>query len=408
MDDDALIKKGVDYLTLQECEEYYDSLRKKIDRVYQLFVEFYGEDRVDLQGINSKEVYLQTLKDHYFTIDGNIENDYYAHENCFYVDESYKATIYVHWPECIIENERHNTHLIKDLYAKLSLTHDGKMCSTFTLTRTTYSKIEWLSDYAHSHICGIPVKDFSCNDEAFSSPCLGTGPIRDTIANLFNAFDINIWRLFCLELDLYVHTESLTGTPYKYLENIGRNTSMQEIPYATFYKPYIKSDVKIGNINKQQVLNKFVACLLKQKASYIKPAYSSKEGYFVGFNALLDVVRMSNDFINCNLVTEELLDEFMIDVLYNVKNTGFSYYQQNNSRLDLNALNKHKVFTFKNKDIMLNVYDDNTKLNYFKILDPVCVKYILFTLNNIYNCNLTFKTYGGKTYKLGENCYEFL
>jgi hypothetical protein len=68
----------------------------------------------------------------------------------------------------------------------------------------------------HSHIPGIPTHNFS----QFLNPCLGTGPIRNTIANLSNMYDKDYWALFCLELDKYTQVESISGVPYRRLEQV--------------------------------------------------------------------------------------------------------------------------------------------------------------------------------------------
>lgn len=151
--------------------------RTLLQRVVEIFINYYGEDRVDLQG------------------------DF----------------IYVYFPHVTITNENDRSVDITELYAKVNVNICGELIGTFTLNRSEYTIEQWYSDYMHSHTAGIPKYNLS----EFSSPCLGTGPIKDTCATLNLRFDEDIWRLFVFELDKYVHTESVSGRPYRYLERIG-------------------------------------------------------------------------------------------------------------------------------------------------------------------------------------------
>lgn len=148
-----------------------------LQKVVDLFNEYFGEDKVDLQG--------------------NI--------------------IMVYYPAVTVTNENDRSVDLTELYVKVQVSNNGKLDGTFSINRSEFTAAQWVSDYLHSHIPGIP----KSSPTSFGNPCLGHGPIRDTCATLNIRFDEDIWRLFILELDKYIHTESLTGGPYRRMENIG-------------------------------------------------------------------------------------------------------------------------------------------------------------------------------------------
>ncbi len=148
-----------------------------LQKVVDIFVDYYGEDRVDLQG----------------------------------------NTIMVYFPRVTVTNENDRSVEITELYVKVVVDSDGRLRGTFTLNRSEYTAEQYYSGYMHSHVSGIPKYSHS----AFQNSCLGNGPIRDTCSSLNTTFDEYIWNLFVLELDKYVHTESISGVPYRYLERIG-------------------------------------------------------------------------------------------------------------------------------------------------------------------------------------------
>lgn len=148
-----------------------------LQKVVDLFIDYYGEDRIDLQN-----------------------ND-----------------IIIYYPSVIITNEHNKSHEIKELYTKVKVHNNGSLNGTFSFVRAEFTLEEWNSDYLHSHVSGIN-KSLPSN---FKSSCLGSGPIRNTCLSLNDSFDEDIWKLFIFELDRYIQTESLEGGPYRRLENIG-------------------------------------------------------------------------------------------------------------------------------------------------------------------------------------------
>ena len=119
--------------------------------------------------------------------------------------------ILVHFPHVRITNEHDRYVDINHLWAKIKITSEGTMNGNFTLNRSEYQAIHFMSNYMHSHVSSIPRDDLT----RFMSPCTGDGPINSTISSLYREFDSDLWQLFCLELSKYVTVESISGRPWR-------------------------------------------------------------------------------------------------------------------------------------------------------------------------------------------------
>lgn len=161
------------------------------EKVIEIFKDYYGEDRIDVQSINEG------------------------------------IDILIYWPEVTVTNENNRSTVIKELYAKVSVDRGGTLIGTFTLNRSEYTCAEWYNNYMHSHVRMIPKAFPSC----FQTSCLGSGPIKNTASYLNANFNEDMWMMFALELDKYVHTESIVGVPYHYLEkmNMAPMTGYDEV-----------------------------------------------------------------------------------------------------------------------------------------------------------------------------------
>ena len=235
-----------------KIQELYDLIMSKPYEVLEIFNHYYGEERVDIQAFPTFEefkecVYNSTITDilswevldirpseyrkladkTLLTVSDNlIERVLEVLTDTSVVD--YLGRIHfngifilVHFPRVKITNENDKFVYANHMYAKICVSYNGSMISRFTLNRAEYSYDHISSDYMHSHIPGIPLRNFT----NFMSPCLGNGPIRGTISNLNREYDEDLWGLFCLELDKYIHTESIAGGPYRRLESIYTNNN---------------------------------------------------------------------------------------------------------------------------------------------------------------------------------------
>lgn len=188
---------------------YRNALEKPL-RILEIFNDFFGEDKVDMQGYPTLSEVESGLPDNASTavVSRFISTWQSDHNTNFF--------ILVHFPHVRITNEYDRHVDINHLYAKVAFDIRGTMCGRFQLNRSDYTLLHLSNDYMHSHVSSIPLWNLS----EFQTPCTGSGPINNTIASLSRDFDENLWQLFCLELERYVHVESIAGTPYHRLEGL--------------------------------------------------------------------------------------------------------------------------------------------------------------------------------------------
>ena len=296
--------------------ELYSLLMDKPNQVLAIFNDFFGEDKVDMQGFMSVDELKSWLSvtpiSNYASrksLDMSMEDyDTYSSQSLTdlrgevldlvldqlcsreivdYIGDTRFSSgfILVHFPHVRITNEYNRFVDINHLYAKVGVLHNGSINGYFSLNRAEYTYLHISSGYMHSHVSTIPTRDFT----EFQTPCTGTGPINDTISNLSNEFDSDIWRLFCLELSKYVEVESIAGTPYHRLENLGTsNMGAGEDVFRVVNQ--LRYDDSIKGIIKE-----FVPYFIKQgklKFNYANGSYS------IGMSFTEYILVISNEFID--------------------------------------------------------------------------------------------------------------
>lgn len=192
--------------------------------------------------------------------------------------------ITIRFPEVTVTNEYDRSTVIYDLFVRVPVTLEGRTYEGFNMARTTYPSDQWLSGYAHSHLPGI-------NTEGFYKPCTGSGPINNTISTLSGRYDINVWGLYSFEIAKYVTVESIAGTPYRRLENIGSNQDKLIKLSAPKWKGLLRG---YYGCYYADMLQPFVLDFLKN--GHIKFTYRNG-GYTLGEDLLGLWIRVSNEFI---------------------------------------------------------------------------------------------------------------
>lgn len=178
-------------------------------------------------------------------------------------------TIIVRFPEVTVTNENNKSVKIQELYARIFVKDSGKLSGKFELIRSYYPLDQWNSDYCHSHISHISVD--------WMEPCTGTGPINRTISRLHQGNDLNIWGLFCYELDKFVRVESIAGVPYRRLESIGL------IDTSPVTNPCYTGSVSLKqSVISNELLKDFIETLIKNmpiKVAYMNGSYTLGESF---------------------------------------------------------------------------------------------------------------------------------
>ena len=393
--------------------ELYSLLMDKPNQVLAIFNDFFGEDKVDMQGFMSvdelkswlsvtpistyilRELLDMSMGDYNTYSSQPLTNlrgevlDLVLNQLCSEIVDTIgdikfsSGFILVHFPHVRITNEYNRFVDINHLYAKVKVLHNGSMNGYFSLNRAEYTYLHISSGYMHSHVSTIPTSDFT----KFQTPCTGTGPINDTISNLSNEFDSDIWRLFCLELSKYVEVESIAGTPYHRLENLGTsNMGAGENVFRVVNQLRYEDSIK-------EMIKEFVPYFIKQgklKFNYANGSYS------IGMSFTEYILVISNEFIdwyNKKFNNKEWKYTFSTLKRSDVLKEGIIannkiYYE--NSRRNVNscaAYNGQKMCTFKGKDVLINIVDINEvkEDNKSIILNTNIALYILSKILRVIN-----------------------
>lgn len=236
------------------------NIPQRVADVYGIFQNFFGEQSVDLQG-----------------------------------DGGGDFAIMVWWPTVTVTNDNSKSVIIKDLYAKIVITSEGRIpyeSSGFKLSRTTFSNDQWASGYLHSHIPRLYRQEVPC----FYNPCLGRGPIRNTIMDLKNEYEEAVWMLFCQELALYVTVESLAGGPYIKMEEIGASKELKNFKGFTEVDSisYFKRSSNSSDLIFDDMIKEFTLWYLQH--GHLKFNYS-EERFRCGLSYYDFIIDISNSFI---------------------------------------------------------------------------------------------------------------
>lgn len=386
-------------------ERIYQKSTGRISQVYEVFKDYFDEERVDIQGIPTLESFKQRLTNSCYgsfmsrtaIINSNAWNEASEQDKeivkallaegvlntlitsdetvfkymfpflleCYSGTSARMAYIIVRFPEVRVSNENDKYVDIKELYARVKVTERGKIEGTFGLLRADYPLSHIYADYAHSHVSGLTL-----NRDGFLSPCLGSGPINRTILSLVEEFDLSLWMLFCRELDTYVTVESLTGVPYRRLENITGDRRLRKLPQR------FSDSVHVNKISylwerknlPMEELHNFIVYLLGKdiiKFNRNNGAYNLAMGYKDY------IVSISNAFIYYvnnyiersatnevlfslnNLTSIGVLNPYAIKngEIYAFSNSGYSadgYLRENGKAL----------LMFKGSEVRLNIYND--------------------------------------------------
>lgn len=390
-------------------EKLYQNATRKIYQVYDVFKDYFDEERVDIQDIETLELFKQRLSNKVysevinrtFILESNAWNntseqdkeiikallnervlstficsDETAFKYLFpFLLEKYDTSIYnetayiiVRFPEVRVSNENDKYVDIKELYARVKVNGEGKIQGTFGLARADYPVSHIYADYAHSHIPGLTLEE-----NQFKSPCLGSGPINRTICSLVEEGELSSWMLFCRELDVYVTVESLSGVPHRKLENITGDKKLRKIgqQFSNFRcVNYFKTFVRHRNFPREE-LKGFITYLISKDT--IK--FSRSNGtYYLGMGFKDFIISVSNAFIDyVNNRTERteynkrifnISHLTYIDMLkpYVIKD-GIIYSMENRigSLESTLGLSGRTLFKFKDSEVKLNIYDGTSR-----------------------------------------------
>lgn len=332
-------------------------MEDKINEIYEVFKEYFGEDKVDLQ-------------------DDRTDFD--------------KRVILVWFPEVTVTNEKDESINITDLYARIRLSNpEGLMVGVFECTRGSYLMSQTCSNYLHSHALHIPREN-----HAYSQMCLGSGPIQRTCSLLAADYDLDRWRLFCYELDKYVTVESETGIPYHHLNQVS-NSSMRTEELTLDYRN-VPSDHAVAFT---EVFKEFIPWFVEQNLLQF-----SKEGdhWFIAHTFLEYISILTAAFKQYaldNNIDEDLL--FGSKVIYRGQLINGKFQIRIPAGSNYNSYNPagQIACTFKGEDKIITVtndlvYGDDSK---DVIVNPVLANITLYKILSVLNYGTIRKREGSAT-----------
>ena len=401
----------------EKIEELYNSLMDKPLRVLGIFNDFFGEDKVDMQGYWSLDKFKSWMNIEPLStyipnnnIVGMGRNDWSMYKTLAITelpgDQVEKVvnvltntivkerignakfngiSILVHFPHVRVTNEHDRFVDINHLWAKMTVMYNGTLNGGFTLNRSEYTLLHIRSNYLHSHICSIPTNDFT----QFQNPCTGSGPINGTISALNRDYDEDMWNMFCLELSKYVTVESVAGRPYHYLEKLGTRDMETGIDRFITYLSPNPYESAITHDKFKEFVRYFINSK-KLKFNYVNGSYS------IGMSLIEFIVLISNEFIkwyNDQFNKEELTTKFADlkgqGILREcIIDNGKIYYDRgmNNVNNYAQYIGK-KVCVFKGREITVDITDITEVRNENKsiILNTQTALYILTTILKVLN-----------------------
>lgn len=401
-----------------KIEELYNSLMEMPLRVLDIFNEFFGEERVDMQEYWSLDKFkswmnIEPLSTYISNnvIAGMSEEEWNMYKTWSITDlpgnqvekiinvltytpvktkigdaKFKNITILIHFPHVRVTNEHDRYVDINHLWAKVKIMYNGTLNGGFRLNRSEYTMLHISSGYMHSHISNVPTSDFT----QFQSPCTGSGPINSTISTLNRDYDVDMWNMFCLELSKYVTVESIAGRPYNYLEKLGTNNMDEDID--KFYT-YLSPSHCFNSHFKYDSLKEFVRYFVnskKLKFNYVNGSYS------IGMSLTEFIVAISNEFIkwynnqfNEGKLTVGYADLKRLGIIKEcIIDNGKIYLAGN--RNDANTYARYigkRVCMFKGREVTINITDiaEVRNENRSIILNTQTALYILTTILKVLN-----------------------
>lgn len=387
-----------------QLKEIYDKILEQPLNIYSKFLDYYGEERVDFKTLD------------YDSVEDIIENGTTEISYAGIINDIVSSfSIIVHFPKVRIENEDGVYVNVKDLWVKVPLTMykvdynspysetnmECLMNVSFTMTRTNYKMSHLRADYMHSHCPGVPWN--------ISSPwmkcCLGTGPIKNTVATLTSEYNPDMWELFCVELDKYVSTESLIGGPYRRISSINHcNNKRQynEDNYLSYCTEWVKN-----SSCRQSFFKMFKDFFMYYIKNYDFPIYYINNSFALAETYPSFRIRLSKIFVEWfnkkdnpwnkiysnNYIYADngvMPNDYFVDnnIIYRIS----GIYQCGSPRSDdeiRNNIENRELFEFKGVKQKVVIQDDtaNTDSNACHLLNNEIVCFFVSTLIQFINFN---------------------
>lgn len=309
-----------------------------------------------------------------------IFNDFYSEENVDFQDNK----LIIHFPKLTVTNEYNKSIDITHLYVKLDFDTEYLLLGSFEIIRSEYTQGQYNSGYCHSHVtmlCGDPTH--------WKTPCLGTGPIRNTIAKLNVEFSEEMWKLFCFELKKYLETESIAGVPYIKLESVSSNSRTAYLSLHLHDNNYENTISSFTSLSCGQLIFDFVNYVIDKRPF----KFNYCQGYHIAHSDDEIIIILSNlfiEFYNNSYYykhTHSVYDLYNKNIIMDVKKGTDCYFKIININISSLQQTDTTVLNFKGNPIKLNIIKDSAKRdpNISIFINPKIATFVVKALLTLIN-----------------------
>jgi hypothetical protein len=159
--------------------------------------------QLEKKSIEYKTDYLRRVVSQFF-----IEDHYDIISNVYTID------IILYYPELTITNSIELSHKLKDIYILLKFNSSNLELKELSMTRTTYSSIEYNSGYMYSHVNIHKLQYWT------SEFCWGTDTAIKKVQSKLRNGKILDFTQFLVLFKAYLEWESIEGKPYYYISSL--------------------------------------------------------------------------------------------------------------------------------------------------------------------------------------------
>lgn len=385
----------------KDLEDYLFS-QDKINEIFQIFKDCYGEDKVDIQLNTSLERCTSLLSDmslsdftlnskHFISLSNCTKDEIknlitkYKKDKGTYIKKFVAVNpigvyIIVYFPKITVTNEYDESIDIEEVYIRVPINLNGRIDLSFEIIRTKYSYDQYESGYMHSHAHSGITK----TSKDWRIMCLGSGPLLTTTHTLRNSYDLDIWRLFCIELDEYLKVESVAGVPYIRMNRVGNNNDLYtynitdnsyyyNIQYRIHnYSPFFKDFLKffIRNICSNETYFSF-------RDSDIHLAISNEQFAILISKYFIEYCNCRNKETETNI--DSIISNFMVKVQRNVYGILKYFRHANTFNYTNESQSDAKALTFKGQDkyVKIDAKIENSQNKEIYLLNPDLVSQVL-------------------------------
>jgi hypothetical protein len=239
--------------------------------------------------------------------------------------------------------------------------------------------------HSHAH-SGI-----SKTSRDWRSMCLGFGPLVTTTHTLRNSYDLDIWRLFCIELDEYLKVESVAGVPYIRMNRVGNSNNLYN--YNITNNNYYNIQYRIHNCSFlfKDFLKFFIQKICSNNYYF---SFRDKDIHLAISNEQFAIIisKYFIEYCNCmrkitDINIDSIISNFMVKVQRDVSGTLKYFTQPNSSNYTNESQSDTKALTFKGQDkyIKIDTKVETSQNKEIYLLNPDLVSLVLNYLLKVIN-----------------------